>query len=396
MLDSDAQSAIDEKYMAEALSLAAKGSYTTTPNPRVGCVIVAGCGQSNEKIVGRGWHKRAGEAHAEIVALRDAGDQARGATVYVTLEPCCVSGQTGPCTEALIKAGVARVVYAVSDPNPEVNGRGESILLEADIAVTSGVLGEQAAMLNKGFIKRMRSGLPWVVAKTASSLDGRSAMASGESKWITGAVARTEVQHLRAQSCAIITGVGTVLADNPSLNVRPEDFGGTVGRQPALVIVDSQLRTPADAALFSASAERRKVVIATTQEAFQKSHFQQDHFEQGAFENSSAELLAAESDQSGRVCLHSLLEELAVRNMNEVLVECGPELLGGFLQAGVVDELAAFIAPKLMGVSALPMANISIDKLSDAIQFELCDAQRLGEDVLLRYMNSASKSGLGV
>lgn len=392
MSSNDAYSDIDQKYMAEALGLAEKGCFTSTPNPRVGCVIVAGPGSANEKVVGRGWHKRAGEAHAEILALREAGSKAHGATVYVTLEPCCVTGQTGPCTEALIEAGVKRVVFAMPDPNPDVDGAGQAALQVAGIETSSGVLTSESAALNKGFIKRMQQGRPWVTGKTASSLDGRSAMASGESRWITGEKSRQEVQRLRARSCAIVTGVDTILADNPSLNVRSEDLGFEVERQPTLVVLDSQLRTPDSAAIFSASASRR-VYIASTRDAVENPGNQQIV---AGLQAAGAELWSLESNPQGRVNLNTLMNMLAENAMNEVLLESGPTLLGSFLQAGLVDELAAFIAPKLMGSEARPMAVLPIDELKGATRFELFRLHRFGDDILAGYINPDSKHLAGM
>src|SRR6056297_2282103 len=283
----------DRVCMARALRLAERGRYTTAPNPRVGCVLVRG-----GAVVGEGWHERAGGPHAEIVALAAAGAAARGATAYVSLEPCCHHGRTGPCTEALIEAGVARVVYGADDPNPRVAGEGAARLRAAGIDVAGGLLAAQSERLNAGFLLRMRHGRPRVTLKIASSLDGATAMASGESRWITGDAARRDVQRLRAASGAILTGIGTVLADDPRLTVRGEAFGAAP-RQPLRVVLDSRLRTPADA----------KVLAGT-----------------GA-----------------------VLALLAQREINDVLVEAGPELCGAFLAAGLVDELVIYLAPHIMG-----------------------------------------------
>lgn len=334
-------SADDHRFMALALQLAARGLYTTDPNPRVGCVLV-----NDGDLVGEGWHERAGEAHAEVHALRAAGERSVGATAYVTLEPCSHHGRTGPCAEALIKAGVARVVCAMVDPNPRVSGSGLRKLHAAGIVAESGLLQAQAEALNPGFIKRMTLGLPLVRLKLAMSLDGRTAMASGESKWITGAAARRDVQRLRARSSAILTGVGTVLADDPSLTVRAEDLGGPVLRQPLRVIVDRQGRIPATAKVLHGPGEH---------------------------------LVSASA-------LPELLRELAARGCNEVLVEAGAVLSGALMAASLVDELIVYIAPKLMGDNARALLSLpGIDQLGEALALDLIDVRQFGADVRLRY-----------
>jgi diaminohydroxyphosphoribosylaminopyrimidine deaminase/5-amino-6-(5-phosphoribosylamino)uracil reductase len=305
------QAVLDLLSMARALELARKGVYSTHPNPRVGCVIVA-AGQ----VVGEGWHARAGEPHAEVHALRQAGAKARGATAYVTLEPCSHHGRTPPCAEALVQAGVARVVAAMQDPNPQVAGRGLARLQEAGIEVACGVLEGEARALNVGFIKRMEQGLPYVRVKLAMSLDGRTAMASGESQWITGPAARAAVQRLRARASVVLTGADTVLADGARLTVRPDELGLNaeltalaMTRPPLRVLVDGRLRVPLSAPFYQAG----KALVATCAAAGARQLFLDDGHE-----------LLAVSGSNGHVDLRKLLLELAARGANEVLVEAGP------------------------------------------------------------------------
>lgn len=307
--------AADPLYMARALELARQGLYSTHPNPRVGCVLV-----KDGQVVGEGWHVRAGEPHAEAHALRQAGENARGATAYVTLEPCSHFGRTPPCADALVGAGVARVVAAMQDPNPEVAGRGLLRLMQAGIAVQSGVLEAEARELNIGFIKRMEHGLPFVRVKLAMSLDGRTAMASGESQWITGPSARSAVQRLRARSSVVLSGADTLLADDARLNVRPDELGLNAeltalaaARQPLRVLVDGRLRVPLESAFYQAGP----ALVATCAAASARERFQ----------DAGHELLALPSAE-GHVDLHKLLLELAARGANEVLVEAGPRLAG--------------------------------------------------------------------
>ncbi len=367
----------DARYMAAALELAQKGLCSTTPNPRVGCVIVA-----NDAIVARGWHRQAGADHAEVEALKQAGAAARNATVYVTLEPCCVEGRTGPCTRALIDAGVGRVVYAMRDPNPCVDGRGSEALLAAGIEVTGGVLQREAEALNKGFCRRMRSAMPWLLAKTASSLDGRTAMASGESQWITGAAARSEVHYLRAASCALLTGVDTVLADDPEFTVREVPEGFKLARQPALIIADSDLRTPTVAKLFRVSTGvERRIIIACLASAPDESKRQ--------LREAGAELWELEPGDDGRVDLLALLKRAAQCEFNEVMLESGATLLGHALQLGLVDELLAFVAPKVLGSDARALADLHFGRLDDTLRFELAEVKQLGNDALLRCLKTS-------
>ena len=350
--------------MARALQLARQGLYTTQPNPRVGCVLV-----KDGVVVGEGFHARAGEPHAEVHALRRAGEQAQGATAYVTLEPCAHHGRTPPCADALIKAGVARVVAAVQDSNPQVGGQGFARLHAAGIATESGVLEAEARALNAGFLRRMAGGLPWVRVKLAMSLDGRTAMASGESQWITGPAARRDVQKLRAQSGAVITGVGTVLADNPSMTVRAEEWQdwpeGLTPVQPLRVIVDNQLRTPPAARILSLPG--RTIMVTTSADAEK----------QAALKAAGAEVW----QQTGsRVELALLLRELATAQVNDVLVEAGPTLAGAFVAAGRVDELIVYQAPTLLGSAAKPLLELPLATMVEQRRLRVLDARAVGND----------------
>ncbi|HUE93341.1 bifunctional diaminohydroxyphosphoribosylaminopyrimidine deaminase/5-amino-6-(5-phosphoribosylamino)uracil reductase RibD [Pseudomonas sp.] len=360
----------DHALMARALELARKGLYSTHPNPRVGCVIVRdGC------VVGEGWHVRAGEPHAEVHALRQAGDQARGATAYVTLEPCSHHGRTPPCADALIAAGVARVVVAMQDPNPQVGGNGLLRLMQAGIAVQGGVLEAEARALNVGFIKRMEQGLPFVRVKLAMSLDGRTAMASGESQWITGPAARAAVQRLRARSSVVLTGADTVLADAARLTVRPDELGLdpeqtalAASRVPLRVLVDGRLRVPLDAAFFQAGASM--VATCATCAAVEA---------RDRYLNEGHELLALPSS-SGQVDLQRLLAELAQLGANEVLVEAGPRLAGAFARLGLVDEYQLFVAPKFLGSSARPLLELPLTRMVDAPALKIVEMRAVGDD----------------
>jgi diaminohydroxyphosphoribosylaminopyrimidine deaminase/5-amino-6-(5-phosphoribosylamino)uracil reductase len=357
-------STADRAHMARALELAARGRYTTHPNPRVGCVIVSG-----GEVVGEGWHRVAGGPHAEIVALERAGEMARGATAYLNLEPCSHAGRTGPCAPALVEAGLGRVVTAMGDPNPAVSGEGHRILLEAGIAVDTGLLGDEALALNAGFVSRMARGRPRVTIKLAVSLDGRTAMASGESKWISCEQSRDDVQRLRASSSAILTGVGTVLADDPSLNVRSPDCD-TAGRQPLRVVVDSRLRTPAGARLLSLPGE---TMIAYA-----------DAADCGGVTAAGARVVSLPG-ADGRVDLHGLMRHLAQRECNDILVEAGPVLCGALVAAGLADELVIYLAPHLMGDSARGMFTLpGLDSMADRVQLGVLDVAPLGEDLRVR------------
>lgn len=359
--------AFDERAMRRALALAARGLETTDPNPRVGCVITRG-----EAVVGEGWHARAGEAHAEIGALREAGERAAGATAYVTLEPCCHHGRTPPCADALVEARLARVVFAVRDPNPRVNGGGAARLAAAGIAVASGLLEADAAALNAGFLHRMRCGRPWVRLKTAASLDGRTALASGASRWITGEAARADVHHWRARSSAVLTGIGTVLADDPRLDVRRPQ---PLVRAPARVIVDTLLRTPPTARMFDAPGQ--VIILHAASE--------------GAVRAAGAKLAArgarieAVAAPGPRIDLAAAMRCLGELAMNELWVEAGPTLAGALLEAELVDEWLHYLAPKLLGPAARPLAALPpLDRLEAAHSFTIKDVLTLGADLRIR------------
>lgn len=345
--------------MAEALRLAEQGLYSTSPNPRVGCVLV-----NNEILVGRGWHQRAGEAHAEVYALREAGEAARGATAYVTLEPCSHHGSTPPCAEALIAAGVARVVVAVVDPNPLVSGSGIEKLRAAEIAVECGLMETAARELNAGFFARMTRGTPWLRSKIAMSLDGRTALGNSVSQWITGEAARRDVQLWRARSCAVLTGINTVLADDAQLNVREPDMP----RQPLRVVLDSQLRIPLDARVLYGG----DVLIYSAQQDEQKAAVLQDL---GA-------TVVVLPNGSGQVDLNAVLEDLAQRGCNEVLTEAGSTLNGALLSAGLVDELLLYIAPQLLGDVARGMAKLGeLTRLEQRVNLDWQDVRQIGKDL---------------
>ncbi|MEE4087310.1 bifunctional diaminohydroxyphosphoribosylaminopyrimidine deaminase/5-amino-6-(5-phosphoribosylamino)uracil reductase RibD [Pseudomonas syringae] len=361
------QAALDVHYMARALELARKGLYSTHPNPRVGCVIVR-----EGQIVGEGWHALAGEPHAEVHALRQAGEQARGATAYVTLEPCSHHGRTPPCADALVNAGVTRVVASMQDPNPEVAGRGLLRLMTAGIAVQCGVLEAEARALNKGFIKRMETGQPYVRVKLAMSLDGRTAMASGESQWITGPEARSAVQRLRAQSSVVLTGADTVLADKARLTVRPDELGLNAeltalaaARAPLRVLIDGRLRVPLDAPFFQAGS----ALVATCAAASARGRYHDEGHE-----------IVAMADSAGHVDLRKLLTELGTRGVNEVLVEAGPRLAGAFTRLGLVDEFQIFMAGKFLGSSARPLLDLPLAQMSEALELKIVEMRAVGND----------------
>ena len=361
-------SAADRSWMSRALMLAERGLYTTEPNPRVGCVLVA-----DGEVVGEGWHVRAGEGHAEVNALAQAGERARGATAYVTLEPCSHFGKTPPCADALIKAGVSRMVAAMQDPNPQVAGNGLQRLREAGIAVECGLLEEQARALNPGFIKRMQQGLPWVRVKLAMSLDGRTAMASGESKWITGPAARADVQRLRARSGAVVSGADSVLLDDSALTVRASELGlpsdeaaAAAERQPLRVLVDSLRRVPLEQRFFREAGP--SLVISTSAE-----QAADDYLAAGS------ELLAVPG-ADGKVDLQAVLQILAERGCNEVLVEAGAGLSGAFWRAGLVDELIVYMAPRLLGSQARPLMQLPFESMSEAMDVAITDMRAIGQD----------------
>jgi diaminohydroxyphosphoribosylaminopyrimidine deaminase/5-amino-6-(5-phosphoribosylamino)uracil reductase len=355
----------ERQWMARAIRLARRGLNSVDPNPRVGCVIVAA-----GEIVGEGWHERAGGPHAEVLALAAAGTRARGATAYVTLEPCCHHGRTPPCTEALIAAGVGTVVYAATDPNPDVSGGGERALRAAGIEVRSGLLAAEAALLNPGFISRMQRGRPLVRSKLAVSLDGRTALANGRSHWISGEASRGDVQRWRARSSAVLTGVGTVLADNPRLDVRP---AGPERRQPVRVILDPALRTPPDAAILAAPG--RALILGTSDHAGRRS----------ALAAAGAEVQIVPAT-AGRVDLAEAIALLARREVNELLVEAGPTLNGALLSAGLLDEVIVYMASHVLGAGARGMFAITdLPDMGDRRQFSLREVRHVGDDLRLTY-----------
>ena len=443
-------SATDRRHMTRALDLARRGLYSTDPNPRVGCVIARG-----EHVVGEGWHRYAGEPHAEIHALAAAGGDSRGATAYVTLEPCLHTGRTGPCTRGLIEAGVAKVVAAMPDPDPRVAGQGFAELAEAGIEVETGLLEAPARALNRGFVSRHERGRPWVRCKLAATLDGRTATAAGESRWITGEAARADVHRLRAQAGAILTGIGTLLADDPRLDARLEDTGCSVPpvRPPIRVIVDSRLRTPPAARVLSAPGD---VLIATTGGvttagigmasrdvaegsidggiAGKPGHSHaaatgggvaagDDGIAEGpidggvagtpghppaattdddartgaaarrrALVEAGAEIMTL-PDAGGRVSLPALMTALSGRGINEVHTECGPALAGALLESALVDEIVVYLAPVLLGDAARGMFALpGVASMRDRIGLEITGVARLGADLRI---DAVPKAGTG-
>jgi len=358
----------DHAWMAQALRLAERGLYTTQPNPRVGCVIAHG-----DRVVGEGWHRRAGGPHAEIFALRDAGDRARGATAYVTLEPCGLHGRTPPCADALIAAGVARVVIAAEDVFQRAGGALDR-LRAAGIAVESGLMREAARELNRGFFSRIERGRPWLRLKLAMSLDGRTALADGASKWITGAAARADVQRWRARSSAILTGIGTVLADDPALTVRLESSALDAGEgaphvAPLRVVLDRDLRTPKGARILDASAPTLLLYAR--------------HAVPGDDRFAQAELAEVESGPHGLDLLH-VLQELGARGMNEVQVEAGATLCGALFAAGLVDELLLYVAPVLLGDGARPLLQLpALADMAARWRLRVVEQRQVGEDLRL-------------
>jgi diaminohydroxyphosphoribosylaminopyrimidine deaminase/5-amino-6-(5-phosphoribosylamino)uracil reductase len=353
----------DHKHMGRALELAARGRYTTDPNPRVGCVLVR-----DGEVVGEGWHVRAGGPHAEIIALREAGDRAAGATAYVTLEPCCHHGRTPPCTEALIAAGVQRVVAAMQDPNPRVGGAGLEALQVAGIEVHLGVLEAEAERLNPGFVMRMRQGRPWVRCKLAMSLDGRTAMASGESRWITGEDARRDVHRWRALSSAIMTGVGTILADDPSLTVRLGEGESGLLRQPLRVILDTHLRTPPGARLLGMPGE---TLILTGVP---------DRQRESRLEGSGVSIITLPMD-GDRLDLAAVMVHLGRLEINEVHLEAGATLSGALLAVGLVDELLIYLAPHLMGDAARGLFHLpGLECMEQRVGLSISDIRAVGRD----------------
>ena len=349
----------DREFMARALVLAARGLYTTTPNPRVGCVIV-----KDGAIVGEGWHEAAGKPHAEADALREAGANARGATLYVTLEPCSHHGRTPPCADAVIEAGIARLVAAMQDPNPLVAGQGFERLRSAGIAVSFGLMQEEANELNIGFVSRMARGRPWVRMKVAATLDGRTALANGRSQWITGEAARRDGHHFRARACAVLTGIGTVKDDDPRLNVRHV----ATPRQPLRVLIDSRLEASPEARLF----EGGNVLVVAAREDGAKS---------AALRARGAEVIVIPNAE-GKTDLPRVLVELVRRGINEVHVEAGTRLNGSLLREGCVDELLVYLAPSLIGDSGRGMFSLpEFTDLAQKISLSIREVSRVGDDI---------------
>lgn len=355
----------DIHWMSLALTWAEKAMYITTPNPRVGCVIVNAQGV----LVGAGHTQIAGQAHAEIMALRDAKQQGHGvagATAYVTLEPCSHQGHTGPCCDALIQAGLTRVVVAVQDPNPQVSGNGIARLQQAGLQVDVGVLEDKARSLNLGFFKRMNNGVPWMRLKVAASLDGQTALSNGVSQWITSAAARQDGHAWRARACVVLTGIGTVLEDDPHLNVRDID----TPRQPTLVIVDSKLETPLDAKLWQ--TQRKVWIYCAKEDADRKTALQ-----------AKGALVTCLPNAQGKVDLRAMQKDLGQRNINEVHIEAGFKLNGSLLAAGVVDELLVYLAPLLIG-QGLGMANLGpFEALTQTLKLDIQNITPVGDDIRL-------------
>ena len=359
--------------MAEALRLARRALHTTRENPRVGAVIYA-----SDKILSAGWHQAPGHPHAEINALNALPDRAlaRGATCVVTLEPCQHQGRTGPCTQALIEAGISRVVMAIEDPNPLVRGRGRQALIDAGIEVEVGLMATEAALLNPGFIKRMTVGLPWITLKSAASLDGKTAMADGESQWITGSESRADVQRERARAGAIVTGIGTLLADNPRLTVRYAEIGLdpaplSVDDQPIRVIVDSRARLPAQTNLTDCPGPVVWVTAAPVEnhplvETRRVTHWYLP-------------------DLSGKVDLRAMCQRFAEHGVNELFVEAGEHLAGGFIDAGLVDRGLLYLAPKLLGRGARSLYDVAPPDLASAPQVVFTDVRQIGDDLRLEW-----------
>jgi diaminohydroxyphosphoribosylaminopyrimidine deaminase/5-amino-6-(5-phosphoribosylamino)uracil reductase len=371
----------DYEFMALALQLAQRGIYTAAPNPRVGCVLV-----NDGQIVGSGGHRQAGGPHAEIIALRQAEEQARGATAYVTLEPCCHQGRTGPCSDALIAAGVTRVVTAMADPNPRVAGQGIERLRQAGITVTSGVLQQAAEALNRGFISRMRNGRPFVTCKLAMSLDGRTAMASGESRWITAPAARRDVQRLRARSSAVLTGIGTVLADDPALNVRIDSLADESAllddgqlRQPLRIIIDTNGRLPLSSRILQSPGQ----VVVVTSESGAAAIKMQDVTHVAALTPITLPLLSPseQARERPRLDLSALFAALGDYELNDVLIEAGPVLSGALLSVGLIDELVIYMAPKLMGNTAHGLFDLPwLANMAQCIELEISDLRPVAND----------------
>ncbi|MEM1404176.1 MAG: bifunctional diaminohydroxyphosphoribosylaminopyrimidine deaminase/5-amino-6-(5-phosphoribosylamino)uracil reductase RibD [Pseudomonadota bacterium] len=365
-------SSTDTRHMAQAVRLAARGRFWARPNPHVGCVIAQG-----DTVIAEGFTQPAGGDHAEAMALGLAGTRAQGATAYVTLEPCSHFGRTPPCAQALVDAGIARVVFAVGDPNPKVDGGGAAALEAAGVKVDSGLLADQVERQLAGFLSRFRQGRPYVRMKLAASLDGRTAMASGESQWITGPHSRNDVQRLRAESCAIVTGIGTVLADDCALTVRDEHFQHELlpssSARALRVVLDSQGRTPAGAKVLA--GEQPSLIVVG------------DDGRQSAASTGAEYLALAHAD--GAIDLQALATELAHREVNELLVECGPRLAGAWLRSGLVDQLIVYQAPKLLGSTARPLLELPLETMAEVVDLTLQDRRQLGPDQRLTFRTTS-------
>ena len=356
--------ASDSAHMAHALRLAARAEYTAHPNPMVGCVLVA-----DEELIGEGWHVRTGEAHAEVNALKQAGDRARGSTAYVTLEPCAHHGRTPPCADALIEAGIGKLVVAMRDPFEDVAGKGIRKIEEAGIEVAVGLMKSAAADLNAGYLSRVTRGRPLLRLKLASSLDGAIAMKSGESQWITGPEARADVQRLRAKSGAVVTGIGTVLADDPSLNVRSPELAAS-GLQPIRVVLDSRLRMPLAAGMLALPGST--LVCCAGDNC--------DERKKRGLEASGAQVMVC-SQLDGHVDVREVLAELGVRGVNNALIEAGPAVAGALLENDLVDELVIYQAPHIMGSQTLGAVKTpSWSSLADRMTLTVTDTRRIGAD----------------
>ncbi|MDO6465701.1 bifunctional diaminohydroxyphosphoribosylaminopyrimidine deaminase/5-amino-6-(5-phosphoribosylamino)uracil reductase RibD [Pseudoalteromonas carrageenovora] len=367
----------DEMYMARAIELAKKGRFTTTPNPNVGCVLV-----KNNQIIGEGFHQLAGQGHAEVNALAVAGEKAKGATAYVTLEPCSHYGRTPPCAEGLKAAGVVKVIAAMVDTNPQVAGKGLKILSDAGVEVAFGLLEQQARALNLGFFKRMEQGLPYVTCKMAASIDGKTALKNGQSKWITGSVARQDVQLYRAQSCAILTGADTVLVDDAKLNVRQNELPQSLPtdlplRQPVRVIIDSQNRLTPELALFSIEND---IIIFTTKvdKSKQWPHFVR-HIEV--------------SEINAKVNLTEVLQQLAQLQINNVWLEAGATLAGKMSELNLIDEFVFYLAPKLMGCDAKSLVNFpELTSVQNTVDLTFNECVRIGDDLRITAVKKLIKT----
>lgn len=351
----------DTDYMQAALALARRGIFSTSPNPRVGCVIV-----KNDIIIGRGFHERAGEAHAEVNALRDAGiENVRGATAYVTLEPCAHFGRTPPCADALVKARLARVVIACTDPNPLVAGKGIAKLKAANIAVTVGVCETEALTLNRAFFHHIKTQLPYITLKLAASLDGRTALASGESQWITGEAARQDVHFHRLASDAVMAGTGSVIHDNARLNARFKT--DLASKQPLRIVIDSELQTPNTAAIFQIASP---VMLATSENAHEIQPYP-----------NFVEILRLPTGKNGKLDLRALFQELGKRGIQSVFIEAGAQLAGAILDQQLADAILLYLAPTFLGADAKPLATIKpLAHLSDKIRYKIADSSAIGDD----------------